>query len=247
MRCRLNSTTVLLLHHYDACRPYLELAIQGLANQRKNVDFDVILLADSETCPEVPDWITLVYDKELDTGSKKVARGVKMSQTELLLIHSDDVILGEGSLKSLVQSASNLSIINPMSNSDLGTRFVTQLGLRVNSSIEDFKDGGQSFIGYESQFPFLLVRQPWLSFYCTLIPRAIFDIVGDINTDLEYRHNDELFCMKAAYKGIGCYIQFGAFAYHFGSQTLSKTPGLKGLQEKATKKFVEILNQGFDS
>jgi GT2 family glycosyltransferase len=243
-------TTVFLLHHLDENRPYLNLAMEGLKNSR-GTEFEVIVLADSETPPEVPDGFTLVHDRALDTGVAKVHFGVKMAdpRSKYFLIHSDDVVLSRDAIATLVKSAGDHAmILNPLTNNDQGSRFMTQLALHhedgssyqmpVNAVLEDVRGWEREILDYRSPFheQGILCKQDWVTFACTMIPRLVFDYVGEIDIALETRHNDEDYCLRARTMGIPTFIDLGAFGFHFGSRTLNKSVK-PGEREAATEHF----------
>ncbi len=247
------STTVLLLHHLDENRKYLDLAIKGLENS-KGTSFEVIILADSETPPEVPSYFTLVHDRSLDTATKKVHFGIKMSDpnSSNFLLHSDDIVLAQDTLANLERNMGEHSIIlNPLTNNDTGSRFQTKLVLvpkddpnhdpyvmPVNAVMEDIKGWEDEILNYQTPFKNqgLMVRQEWTTFACTMIPRKVWEAVGELDPALETRHNDVDYCYRAMQMGIPTFIDMGSFAFHFGSVTLGKSVK-PGEQDQATVHF----------
>lgn len=241
--------TVLLTHHLDENLGYLNLAMLALT-RTKGVPIEVIVLADSETPPEVPDSFTLVHDPKLDNATKKVNFGMKMAHpaSKYVFFHSDDVVLSENSLALLAHAiGEGMAIMNPLSNGDLTTRFVAPLVLTtprhsafkpipLHADLEDMNDWHEELITYKTPYDGLIIKQDWVTFAHTLIPKKVFEIVGPLDPALETRHNDQDFCMRAAQQWIPSLIHFGAFAFHFGSKTLKKSV-LSGEQEAATTHF----------
>lgn len=232
--------TVLVAHHLDANRGYLDLALKSLL-ATTGIAIEIICLADSETCPEVPEKVTLVYDGRLDNATKKMHRGVKMAHpdSQYLLFMSDDVVVTKDTISRMVYDTHELPmIVGPMCNGDNGSRYLTDFYretkegctfLPVTLGIEDLKGEEDLFI---QRFDTLrgtnphnriLIRQDWLCFYLVLIPKTVWEKVGLLDETLDCRYNDVDYCQRAARLGISCYINANAFCLHFGSKTLPQT------------------------
>lgn len=243
--------TVLVTHHLTANRKYLDLCLESVLRS-KAVEFEVICLADSETVPEVPHEVMLIHDRSLDTATKKVHHGIKFAHpgSKYFLLLSDDVVVSEWMLHVLVADMAGREwILNPMSNSDYGTRYVLndQLSdpkfegtrpIPLHANYEDMVEWREALMAHSSPYIHapLVIRQDWVCFFCTLIPRTVWEKVGGLDPALETRHNDEDFCYRATLLNIPSLISMAAFAFHFGSKTLSQSL-LPGEQEKATEHF----------
>ena len=134
------TVTVLVTHHLDCNRPYLDLCLQAL-DRTEGIEIEVIVLADSESCPTVPDGMTLVHNPDLNTATKKVHFGVAMSHPEskYFLLLSDDVVIGKRTIQTLVQTTGDQhGIMNPMSNSDNGGQFYAKFKWGCNADISEF-------------------------------------------------------------------------------------------------------------
>lgn len=229
--------TVFITHHLDENRKYLDLCMRAIAGT-KNVPIEVIVLADTNEPPVVLPGMQLVHDKSLNTSIKKVHYGMTLAHPESkhFLFLSDDVVVSEMMLANMVGGLGESRVImTPMSNSDLGSRFVAQLPFPQTAEYEEFADKFSELATYETNLR-LLVKQEWLSFYCVLIPRSVWNLVGELDEALETRHNDEDYCYRAHGYGVHCFINFCAFAFHFGSKTLSKSV-LPGEQDEASRHF----------
>ncbi len=243
--------SVLLTHHLDACRPYLSWAIEGVMRS-KGVPFELIVLADSETKPDVPEGVQLIWDKNLNTGTKKINHGVEIMNAPNLLIHSDDVVLSETALFYLVHMANNQPIIQGvMSNSDIRGRYITPLELEKEGSaiiltpdmdMEDMAGWKKELFEFASPFvrqPFLM-RQDYVCFFCTFMSKDTFRRVGPLDDDLDARHNDQDYCARAARYGVSTWINFSAFAFHFGSKTLNISASQE-MRDEASRKFAQKI------
>lgn len=236
------TVTVLVTHHLDENAPYLELCLKALMAQ-KGVEYEVIVLADTERVPNVPDEFTLVHDRSLDTATKKVHHGIKMAhpESQAFLFLSDDVVMSETCLGRLIEGAmGTVSVVCPMTNGEVGTRYLarfqSELPMRPDMRLEDLWGKERELIEFDSGYHNLVVKQDWISFFCVLIPRIVWNAVGPLDPDLETRHNDQDYCYRAAALGIPSMINLGAFAYHFGSRTL-RSSVKAGEQDGATEHF----------
>ncbi len=229
--------TVIVTHHLNENQKYLDHCL-GAINSSVGVEFETIVLADTEIKPLVPDTVRLIHDRALDTATKKVHLGVQLAnpKSQYFLFLSDDVIITKTMLANMVEGlGDNRMIINPMCNGDLGGRFIAPIPFPQSADYEDMDDRFDEINEYQTGLK-LIVKQDWLSFYCTLIPRSVWEMVGELDPALETRHNDVDYCYRAQALGIPSVINFNAFAFHFGSKTLSKSVK-PGEQDAATQAF----------
>ncbi len=232
--------TVIVTHHLNENQKYLELCLSSLACTA-DVQFETIVLADTEVKPHIPivcDNTRLIHDRALDTATKKVHLGVRLAhpKSQYFLLLSDDVVVTHTMLANMLEGlGDNRMIINPMCNGDLGGRFIAPIPFPQSADYEDMRIRHSEIEHYKTGLK-LIVKQDWLSFYCTLIPRSVWEMVGELDPALETRHNDVDYCYRAQAFGIPSVINFNAFAFHFGSKTLSKSVK-PGEQDAATQAF----------
>jgi hypothetical protein len=227
--------SVILTTQLDSNAPYLHLALKGLA-ATKGVQYEVFVVSGTHIRPECPELyrpeFNLIWDQSLDTATKKVERAFRsLSPHSTHIMHlSDDVIVNAHTLADLHRGFKGREmIVNPLSNSDC--RSVYELDLYINGQLltHDMVLGDlepetidELIQGREDHSAHCLVRVPSVCFYCTMITRSIYDKIGHLDAKLEYQGNDIDFCLRAAQKGIPSCINFCAFAFHFGSRTLSQ-------------------------
>lgn len=212
--------TVLVTHALDETEPYLKECLWALG-QSSGVEFETILLASSESRPDHPEDVVLIHDRELNTATKKIHTGVEMASdsSQAFLFLSNDVVVRNDTIDNL-WSASKVvkGIISPGSNSQQAD--IVWLGWKfpVNMNLQDV-----SLTHYYQPDPSpILVKQPWVPFYCPLIRRDIWEEVGGLDPALDTRHNDQDYCYRAMARGIPTFYHLGAFVLHFGSKTLYK-------------------------
>ncbi len=237
--------TVIISHHLDRNRPYLDACLQALDKSvGVGAVFETLVISSADSDPVVPRGMTAVHNRMLDTATKKAHFGIAMSdpRSKYFLFLSDDVVVGPNMLARLIEGVGDsLMICNPMSNSDNGGQFLTKLPWACEVDLEDTPNPPATVALAESTYgarTSLLVHRPYVCFYCTLIPRVVWDQVGALDERLENRHNDQDYCMRAAKLGIPSMINFGAFAIHYGSKTL-KHVAPESLRNEATRVFFE--------
>lgn len=249
--------SVILTHQLAINAPYLRLCLQSLLNS-KNVPFEVLLMSGAETKPEwVPDLphFHSIWDPHLNTATLKIQKAmnwISSTSTHILLL-SDDVIVSESCISRLYHAFQGREcIIGPMSNSDCSSRYEAhiELGpgpihLTPDMTMSDFEARHfQELMSFQmsDQITRLLIGcYPWISFFCTMMPKSVWEKVGGLDPQLEYRFNDQDFCTRAGHMGIPTLINFAAFAFHFGSKTL-KHLKTETLDREATHHFVQKWN-----
>lgn len=224
--------SVIVTHHLDENREYLDLCLKAL-NLSIGVDFEVLVMSDAKTKPDIPNTMKLIHYQKETKCLQKVDDALFLCDpnSKYTLLLSDDVIVSKYTLRSLCFSADCMEgIFIPMSNSDMRSQYATniflqrtdkELRLETDMDIAQIRGWEDSIIHFQPE-RFLIVPVPWVTFFCTLIPKSIWKKVGGLDHALETRFNDHDFCIRAAKLGIRSYISFETFAFHFGSKTLNK-------------------------
>lgn len=240
--------SVIVTHHLDINAPYLKVCLEAL-RASKGVMFDVLTVSDTKEKPQKPydDHFSSLWSADLDTAKKKVdtAMGLISPKSTHVLLLSDDVIVSEYLLYDLFSAFKGRDMImNPMSNSDVGSLYEADLMLdplfrmKPDMDIENFSPAHiQKLMQYRRKDGKLLLKCPWVSFYCTMLTKKVWNLVGPLDEDFEYRHSDQDYCMRAAQAGFGSFINLGAFAFHFGSRTLKHTSD--EVKNEASRKFMD--------
>lgn len=240
--------SVILTHQLDENLPYLKLALRGLAST-KGIPYEVWLMNGSESLVDERetslDHFHVIWDKSLNTATKKIEKAIKEhvspESTHILLLSDDVIICHDTILNLYLAFRGREMIMNPMSNSDLGSLYEADLKLstgkilKPDMSIEDLNEKEvKEIIETEKPSGHLLIPVPQLSFYCTMLSKTVITKVGWLDPKLEYRANDVDYCWRALQQGIHPYINLSAFAFHFGTKTLRKID-----------KDSSLANQGF--
>lgn len=234
--------TVIVPTHLDENAGYLELCLESILSSQ-DIDFEIICIADTKNPPKryMDPRVRMYWDKTLVTASDKFNWAIKQvnPSSKYIWFISDDVMITPQTMKVMVLGmAENAIICNPMSNSDNGSQFWTELGIPVKCSKEDLPLD----IPKSNGIPFLIPVLRFVSFYCTMIPKKVIEIIGELDGKLDYRHNDEDYCIRARMKGVVPMINLGAFALHFGGKTIPKCISREQLDE-CSKLFLEKYGQ----
>lgn len=238
--------SIIVPHHLDENKVYLDRALAGIKNQ--SIPTETLVISSAKT----PIHEATVHDPSLDNATKKVAHALTLvdPDSKYILFHSDDVVLSRGALDHMVASVGdNRVIVGPVSNSDHGSRFFADFRVKREGHndlvlVPDMSEADTR--GYEAEIlemkapvqGLFLLPQPWICFFCVLIPKSVFSKVGYLDEKLDSRSNDVDYCMRAAQVGVQSFIDLGAFAFHYGSRTLRKSCK-PGEQDQATKHFQE--------
>lgn len=241
--------TVIVPHHLNENQRYLDLTLDSLLKSTHK-ETQIICVADTPNVPRVPEGVRLIHRPQWNTASKKVNEVMRMTadETDYFMFVSDDVIVSKRCISELVDSLGLYPLIlGVKSNSDCTTRYISPIEL-INQKgelkefgpdceYEDLNGFYDSVLDY-SKANRCLIPQPWVSFYCVMIPKWVWNWVGDLDEALDSRHNDEDYCYRAKQKQIHSMIAMNAFAFHFGSKTL-KISASSREQEQASKHFID--------
>lgn len=222
--------TVVVTHHLNENDEILALNLKTLNWNNDNFPIQTIVMSDAPNKPEVYSSQQLHWvpnGEEINSATKKSAYALKhlaQPDWEYVVFISDDVFVAENTIQKLVYGCPGKNFIsNPYCNSDLGSQFFGQFAFNLPTKFDMsqilpiFRD-----ITNPWNAPITLFRVPWVAFYCTMIPRPIWDAVGSLDEALDVRHNDHDFCIRAAQIGMPAMINLGAIAYHFGDRTLPR-------------------------
>jgi len=247
--------SVILTHQLEENLPYLQLALDSVLLSQ-GIEFEVFLVSGQKDKPPAIEHqsknLQIIWDPQLDIATKKINYALSKISTHSthLMLLSDDVILSWNSLSRMYNAFLGRElIIGPMSNSDFNSRYEASIELqfpkiylRPDMSLQDLKlnhlDDLLNVKLFDDSLGRLLIPFPWISFYCVMMPKSVWQKVGGLDEKLEYRYNDQDFCTRAQQLGIPTVVNFAAFAFHFGSRTMKhlKTPQI---DQAATEHFMK--------
>lgn len=225
----------IIVPHYADRLDYLELAVKS-AVESVGPSRDILIISSSKKNPEQSSVlkgfsnVRVIHQTERLSFSQANNIGLKNadSRTTHFLLLNDDTILAHKALEGMVKTVyakGNNCILNPYSNCDKGwlhndTMTVAEKDLHPNMKIEEFQHDELCEIfklGMNgSEEP---IVAPFCAFYCTLIPKQIFESVGFLNSLFKNGGEDLDYCERARRYGYECYWTREAFCFHFGGKT----------------------------
>lgn len=256
----MSRTAILITHQLDVAKPHLKRCLDAVLNSKLDND-DIVCVASGAETPiiRLPGYerIHFIENRALDTSCKKTAAQVAWiaqnhREIETIVLMSDDIVVSDVCLKQVSMASKSLGgIVAPLTNSEIGCNVLTSvrlpsedgksvLDLRPNHSIEEadpYLKAVRLSVG-----PDIIIREPWVSFAIVAMPLKLYADLGGTDPQLEYRHNDEMFCYQAKQLGAYSFIYLGAFALHYGSVTLDAIPQINEYREQCSKNFAAKIN-----
>lgn len=230
--------SVIIPWHLDEMAPYVTLCLDSLKKQgMKDIEVVVYSCVSKDLHNQMAKDFYLpnfrfYHDEEKTYYAAKCNRAVAKANpdSKYLLLGSDDIIFSYGALTNMVKWAADYDmIVNPFCNTDLGFYFHGELefkGLKLNKfmRIEELSQP-HAVWAIESHEPAmnLLIPTPHNCFYATLVPRKVWNRVGQLEEKFKTGYEDTDYCMRAKQHGIPTFFTTGAFIFHFGGATSSKT------------------------
>jgi glycosyltransferase involved in cell wall biosynthesis/tetratricopeptide (TPR) repeat protein len=181
----------------------------------------------------VPEGMRVIRSEERLDFAAAVNRGIAAGDAPFLCILNDDTIPSRGWLGPLVERVRRASgICNPLSNYRFGQAKVPSLrldGHELAADGHELADGRVSIPGGASisverlhgYHPGLSGAQDheWVPFFCTVMTRALFDRVGQLDEGFRNSHEDIDYCLRVRRLGLPTVVDERAFVFHFGGIT----------------------------
>ncbi len=229
--------SIIITTYIEASKPYLDACIASIKNLNYPPEcLDVVLVGRVGYMPEY-EGVRTVAPLMLSFGcAEGVNFGISKSlpESKYIFTINDDVILTKDCLNALVAvAADNDIILNPTSNCDNGIKYIITFGF--------MKDGREHRIEspsykYDDLAPFLpelmnaesyygpgVMLTDSLFFYATLIPRKVWDKVGQFDEIFKTGQDDIDYSIRAQKKGISMGICMNSVVWHFGGASAAHT------------------------
>lgn len=226
--------SVIIPHHLNQNQNYLDICLESLSRQPgiESGHIEVIVTSSAPCKPKVPEFATLHWPIESKHYAEKINKSIALTNpnSKYILLGSDDLIFSYGSVMKLCEMAGDYAVIlNAMSNCDNHYFFEGDISVKGKTldrfmtidqlSKEQIESIMQTpFIGPKVMFP-----QRYVCFYCTLIPRNVYNLVGPLDENYLTGYEDADYCEMAKQKQIGCAITPHTMIFHWGGRTSSKT------------------------
>lgn len=224
-------------------KPYLDACMDSILNLNYPQHLlDVILVGRKSYKPEYPGVETVAPDSDSFGNSEGMNFGASFAEadTDFYLFINDDVILTADSLLNMVRSAAdNEVILGPISNCDQSGKYVlafpgfNQRQLRFEP--KELKEVSKALMNAQSLYPPGVIVQSHLFFYCTLIPKSVWNKVGKFDEQFKTGPDDIDYSIRAEKLRIPLGICLDSLVWHFSGVTADKTltPEMREKNQKA--------------
>ena len=212
--------SVILPFHDPKNEKYLRETTIALC-QQAGIKFEVIVVLTEGVEAIIAPTFKIYTMPGKSTFAKKMNYGVRLSdpRSKYIMLLSDDVILGSGCLKDLAESCGDRMVItNPFSNCDNGRNYATPMPWEFSHTLEDVNV--DQIKEWPNRYP-VFINAESVCFYATMIPRKVWDLVGELDETFDTGCEDTDYCMRARQLGIASQISMRAFAFHFVGKTSS--------------------------
>ena len=234
---------IIITTYLEESKPYLDACIESVLglNYPQHL-IDVILVGRKSYKPEYLGVETIAPDSDDFGNSEGMNYGAKNAgDPDFYLFLNDDVILTRDSLRNLVASAGNESVIlGPISNCDQGIKYFLFTGNKPLPNQLRFKpethaEAAKELMEVQSVYPPGIILQKHLYFYAVLIPAHVWARVGEFGEQYSTGPDDLDYSRRAQQQGIPLGICLDALIFHCSGTTadLTLTPEKRAANAKA--------------
>lgn len=233
--------SIIISTHLKENDIFLKKCVQSCLNQL-NAQLEIIVVSSREDDLEPIYGVKIINNKDLKLMTDKIHFSIENVcdiNTDGYLILNDDVVLSKHYVESM-QEASKIApmIVGGLSNNEFGSRFVIVPPLLPNL---DYNEELAYWAYNQPKERLVLFPVDWISFYATYIPKTVWQQVGKLDPNIDYRHNDQDYCRRAQEKGIGTFINTATFVLHWGSKTIPKV-STKEILDAQTDYYIKKMN-----
>ena len=228
--------SLLVVTYLESNQKYLDLCLKSILNLNYPKEcIDVLVVSSGAYEPTTMGFRAMHSDERLHYPSG-VNYGVKHldKDSKHILLLNDDVILHKDCLLNMVRVAGEHEvIINPVSNCDQDWAFRFPIGFVRNGVYTDLP---KRFYRYEDTAhiaehimndmyirPTGIIFRKFICFYCTLIPRKVWDKVGGLDDKFLTGCDDLDYSLRCKQYNIPAVIEESAFCLHHGGTTADQT------------------------
>ena len=208
--------SIVVVTHLESNKKYLDSCLQSIANQTLSPDkYETIVVSSGEYQPSLAKWCKGVHVDTRMHYPEAVNYGVKHTdpKSKYLLILNDDTILTKESISNMLMGLGDSQIIlNPLSNCDNHFMYNLILGYERNGQFETMNKRFYRYDEWEkiqpnlmnarSIYPPGIVARDFVCFYATIIPRSVWNKVGELDPNFKTGQDDVDYCRRAKKLGI---------------------------------------------
>ncbi len=229
--------SIVVTTYKESTKRYLDACIKSLHNLNYPKDrLDIVLVARPGYMPEYPGVRTIAPSQESFHNPVGLNYGFKHADpdSKYFLMLNDDCIATKDSLKNLIMMVGDMSIVVvPTTNTDLHYLYSLALGFMHGNQameitkrfyrFEEWEPYLDSMMNAESFYPPGLVVQRHLCFSAGLIPRTVWDRVGEWDEGYLTGQDDIDYCKRCTALKIPLAICLNSLIWHFGGVSSSTT------------------------
>lgn len=226
--------SIILVTYLAVNDKYLRVCLDAIDNLNyPKESLDVVLTSSGEHKPEnLPEWVTHNHLPERHHFPEAVNSGVACAakDSKYYMILNDDTIMTKNSLRNLVEVAGDNSIIlGPISNCDNQFKYNLFFGYHTKNGVkemprrfyryDDLKDHFDDLMNAQSAYNRGIISQDYLCFYATLIPKKVWERVGEMDPKFKTGQDDLDYSQRAKDLGVPCAVVLDSLIWHFGGAT----------------------------
>ncbi len=229
--------SIIVTTYKESTRRYLDLCIKSIRALNYPSDrLDVVLVARRDYAPEYAGVRTVWPDQQSFHNPVGLNYGFASadSDSDHYLMLNDDTVLTRDSLARMVELAGDSELIMcPISPCDNYWKYVLHFSLQsgleriaLNDRFyryDDLKEHHDGMINAESAYPQGLLVTDMLCLYAALIPRKVWQKVGEFDEHFLTGQDDYDYCLRARALDIPRVIALNALIWHFGGVTADST------------------------
>ncbi|MES1988403.1 MAG: glycosyltransferase [Pseudomonadota bacterium] len=233
---------------------YLDTCIKSI----KNLDYPKEQLQVIVTCPlhhrvNYEDVLSVTPAKEYDSSVEGANFGSQYVDKDAKYIWflNDDTVVTKSSLKNMIEVAEQTGqIIHPISPCDNQSSYLLHFQIQAKDGtakpiqkrfhrFHELESDLDNMMNSQSVYPPGLIPQPYLCMFATLVPKAIWDDVGEFDQTFETGQDDIDYSLRAKQKGYQMFVALNALVWHFGGATADTSTNL----EKRKKNIAYFLKK----
>lgn len=210
---------------------YLDLCLESIAKQTYT-DYEVILVSSSTFVPTCPEWVKHHHSPDRLHFPEAINFGQRFTDqsSKYLMFMGDDAFMTETALEEMVKTVGDSQFIaNPISNCDNGAFYNLLMGYEKDGQFQqmkqrfyrydDLSDVFQPMMKSRSLYAPGIIQRPFVCFYATLIPRSVWNKVGELDPNFKTGQDDADYCKRAIGLGIPSGVILNSLIWHFGGVT----------------------------
>ncbi len=235
--------SIIVTTYIPKSKPYLDLCIESIRNLAFK-DYEVIIVTNKNYMPIYDGCQTIAPDKEHFYPAEGINFAMRAASpdSKYFFILNDDVILTKNSLGNLVKVVADLALMaNPISPCDNGQNYHLLFGFQKDGvfntieahqyRMEQIGDVAQDLMNADSIYPTGAVWMNFLCIYATLIPRKLYEAVGDWDEKFKCGQDDLDYSWRARDKGFETVAVLDSLVWHFSGVTAESTMTMNNRRE----------------